>query len=62
MKALAARPRGTGATAPRRSGPPLESEGETPLLFKSWRSWYILVIATLAAIILLLSWATQALR
>ena len=35
---------------------------EKPLVFKKWRSWYMLLIAVLAAIILLLSWITQVFR
>jgi len=33
--------------------------GDKPLLFRAWRSWYILVIAELALIILLLAWITR---
>ena len=40
----------------------MPADGEAPLLFSSWRSWYLLVIGVLALIILGLAWVTQAFR
>ncbi|HOT98485.1 MAG TPA: hypothetical protein PLN61_06580 [bacterium] len=35
---------------------------EKPLLFKRWRSWYLLELLALAAVILLLAWVTRTFR